>query len=73
MRESHGNQPGDPAKAAAAMIQVVESDDPPLRLALGEDSANGIMQKLDEMKAELEAWKSISLSTAFKSETLAAT
>lgn len=73
MRASHGKQPGDPAKAADAMIQVVESDDPPLRLALGEDSANGIVQKLDAMKAELEAWKFVSISTAFEGETVAAT
>ncbi|GAP96826.1 oxidoreductase [Leptolyngbya sp. NIES-2104] len=66
------SQPGDPAKAAVAMIQVVESDNPPLRLALGEDSANGIAQKLDAMKAELEAWKSVSLSTAFEGETVGA-
>lgn len=69
MQASHGKQPGDPAKAAAAMIQVVESDNPPLRLALGEDSTNGIAQKLDAMKAELEAWKSVSLGTAFEGET----
>lgn len=73
MRASHGKQPGDPAKAAVAMIQVVESDNPPLRLALGEDSANGIAQKLDAMKAELEAWKSVSFSTAFECETVIAT
>lgn len=73
MRVSNGKQPGDPAKAAVAMIQVVESNNPPLRLALGEDSANGIAQKLDAMKAELEAWKSVSLSTAFENETIGAT
>lgn len=73
MRALHGKQPGDPAKAADAMIQVVESDDPPLRLALGEDSANGIMQKLEAMRAELEAWKSVSINTAFEGETVAAT
>lgn len=65
IRASNGKQPGDPAKAAIAMIQVVESDDPPLRLALGEDAVNGIAQKLDAMKSELEAWKSVSTSTAF--------
>lgn len=73
MRASNGKQPGDPAKAAIAMIQVVESDNPPLRLALGEDSANGIAQKLDAMKAELETWKIVSLSTAFAGETVEAT
>ncbi len=65
-QEIDGKQPGDPAKAAAAMIQVVESENPPLRLALGEDSVNGITQKLESMKAELEAWKEVSINTAFE-------
>lgn len=72
MQASSGSQPGDPAKAAIAMIQVVESDNPPLRLALGEDSANGIAQKIDAMKAELEAWKSVSINTAFEDKTVTA-
>ncbi len=38
-----GKQPGDPDKAAAAMIQVVESDTPPLRLALGADAVGAIV------------------------------
>lgn len=66
LQERDGKQPNDPAKAAAAMIQVVESDDPPLRLALGEDSVNLITQKLESMKAELEAWKDVSMNTAFE-------
>jgi NAD(P)-dependent dehydrogenase (short-subunit alcohol dehydrogenase family) len=61
-----GKQPGDPVKAAAAMIQMVETDNPPLRLALGEDSVNGITQKLESMKAELETWKDVSMNTAFE-------
>jgi NAD(P)-dependent dehydrogenase (short-subunit alcohol dehydrogenase family) len=72
-RAMDGKQPGDPAKAAAAMIQVVESDNPPLRLALGDDAVNVIAQKLDAMKAELEAWKPVSLSTAFEGQTIGAT
>lgn len=63
---NNGNQPGDPNKAAAAIIQVVESENPPLRLALGEDSVNIITQKLESMKAELEAWKDVSMNTAFE-------
>lgn len=66
LQERDGKQPNDPAKAAAAMIQVVESDNPPLRLALGEDSVNLITQKLESMKAELEAWKDVSMNTAFE-------
>ena len=66
LQERDGKQPNDPAKAAAAMIQVVESDNPPLRLALGKDSVNLITQKLESMKAELEAWKNVSMNTAFE-------
>ena len=66
LQERDGKQPNDPAKAAAAMIQVVESDNPPLRLALGKDSVNLITQKLESMKAELEAWKDVSMNTAFE-------
>jgi NAD(P)-dependent dehydrogenase (short-subunit alcohol dehydrogenase family) len=65
-QELNGKQPGDPAKAAAAMIQVVESDDPPLRLALGKDSVNGITQKLEAMRAGLEKWKDVSINTALE-------
>lgn len=65
-QEIDGKQPGDPVKAAAAMIQVVETENPPLRLALGEDAVNGITQKLESMKAELEAWKDVSINTAFE-------
>lgn len=61
-----GKQPGDPLKAVAAMIQVVESDDPPLRLALGEDAVKGITQKLEAMKASLEQWKDVSINTALE-------
>jgi NAD(P)-dependent dehydrogenase (short-subunit alcohol dehydrogenase family) len=65
-QDNNGKQPGDPHKAANAIIQVVESDNPPLRLALGEDSVNGITQKLESMKAELEAWKDVSASTVLE-------
>jgi NAD(P)-dependent dehydrogenase (short-subunit alcohol dehydrogenase family) len=56
---------GDPKKAAMAMIQAVDCDNPPLRLALGADAINGINAKLESVKAELDAWKEISMSTAF--------
>jgi NAD(P)-dependent dehydrogenase (short-subunit alcohol dehydrogenase family) len=65
-QELNGKQPGDPVKAAAAMIQVVESNDPPLRLVLGEDAINIITQKLESMKAGLEQWKDVSTNTALE-------
>ena len=72
MNEMDGKQPGDPEKAAQAMIQVVESDNPPLRLALGEDAVNGIEQKLESAKAELDRWRSLSLNTAYEGATVSA-
>jgi NAD(P)-dependent dehydrogenase (short-subunit alcohol dehydrogenase family) len=66
LEEMDGKQPGDPDKAAEAMIQVVESDNPPLRLALGADAVGAIEEKLKSVKAELDAWREVSINTAFE-------
>ncbi|HZR37492.1 MAG TPA: oxidoreductase [Nevskia sp.] len=60
-----GKQPGDPARAAAAMIRVVESERPPLRLPLGEAALNRIRGKLQAVGEELAAWEAVSLGTSF--------
>jgi NAD(P)-dependent dehydrogenase (short-subunit alcohol dehydrogenase family) len=65
LEDMDGKQPGDPDKAAAAMIQVVESDNPPLRLALGADAVAVIEEKLKSVQAELDAWRQVSVNTAF--------
>ncbi|MEH2267145.1 MAG: oxidoreductase [Nostoc sp.] len=56
---------GDPKKAALAMIQAVDSENPPLRLVLGEDAIYAINAKLESVKAELDVWKEVSVNTAF--------
>ena len=58
-------QPGDPNKAAQAMIKVVESDNPPLRLVLGEDAFKAVRQKIESLQKELEEWEEVTLSTSF--------
>jgi short-subunit dehydrogenase len=60
---THGNQDGDPAKGAAAILEIVESENPPLRLVLGQDSFDIIQQKLVQVKEELDQWSHLSLST----------
>jgi len=60
-----GKQPGDPDKAAQALLRLVESDNPPTRLFLGEDALGLVQQKLDEMKAEMTMWDNVSRSTSF--------
>ena len=60
-----GNQPGDPGKAAQALLQLVEAENPPVRLFLGEDALAIVQQKLEQMTAEIAAWESLSRSTGF--------
>jgi NAD(P)-dependent dehydrogenase (short-subunit alcohol dehydrogenase family) len=59
-----GSQPGDPAKAAAAIREVVAAETAPLRLALGADAVDAIAAALDARRAELESWAQLSRSTA---------
>lgn len=60
-----GNQPGDPSKAAQALLALVDAENPPVRLFLGEDALGLVAQKLDRMQDEIGAWKELSRSTSF--------
>jgi NAD(P)-dependent dehydrogenase (short-subunit alcohol dehydrogenase family) len=60
----HGTQPGDPAKAAAAMLAALASESAPLRLALGADAVDAIAGALDRRRDDLVAWEAISRDTA---------
>ncbi|GAB3803818.1 SDR family oxidoreductase [Spirosoma humi] len=54
---------GDPAKAAIAMINLVEHPEPPVHLILGSEAVAILKQADAARKAELETWESVSLST----------
>lgn len=60
-----GKQPGDPAKAAEAIIAAVESETPPLRLILGKYSNDKTRKKLAEADGERAAWEPVGLATEF--------
>jgi NAD(P)-dependent dehydrogenase (short-subunit alcohol dehydrogenase family) len=60
-----GTQPGDPARAAAAIIATVEAADPPGLLVLGQDAVSSLRRVLDAQRAELDAWEPTSVSTGF--------
>lgn len=62
---SNGKQPGDPHKAALAMIQAVESPEPPLRLILGADAFGLWEKKRAAMDEEFAKWRKIGEDTAF--------
>ena len=55
--EQNGKQPGDPVRAALAMIAVVESPEPPLRLLLGKSAMKRLREKLAAWERELDAWE----------------
>ena len=61
----NGKQSGDPAKAARAILQLVEAKDPPAHLLLGPDAVKLVGEKLTALQAELKAWEQVSLSTDF--------
>ncbi|MDR6805745.1 NAD(P)-dependent dehydrogenase (short-subunit alcohol dehydrogenase family) [Dyadobacter sp. BE34] len=64
-QQINGQQPGDPAKAADAMIRIAGKANPPLHLVLGEDAFGMANAKITAFSNELENWKSVSVSTNF--------
>ncbi len=68
IRGYSGNQPGDPIRAAKAMIQVTETENPPLRLLLGEAALKGARMKLDELKKDFDTWEAVTVGADFPKE-----
>jgi NAD(P)-dependent dehydrogenase (short-subunit alcohol dehydrogenase family) len=64
---AHGTQPGDPARAAHAIITAVEADEPPALLMLGPDALRAIRAVFDAQLAELKEWEQTSLGTDLRS------
>jgi short-subunit dehydrogenase len=61
--EKSGKQLGDPAKAARAMLAVIDSDAPPAHLILGSDALGLVRAKLSELAQEITTWEAITRST----------
>ncbi|MFB7656221.1 MULTISPECIES: oxidoreductase [unclassified Streptomyces] len=64
LARNDGRQPGDPVKAAKAVVDVAEAAQPPLRLQLGADAVERVEAKLDLVRRELDQWRHVALSTA---------
>jgi NAD(P)-dependent dehydrogenase (short-subunit alcohol dehydrogenase family) len=60
-----GKQPGDPRKAAQAILKLVASANPPAHLLLGPDAVTLVDAKLLALQAEIDAWRSVSMATDF--------
>ncbi len=59
IRGYSGHQPGDPERAAQAMIDITETPQPPLRLLLGAAALRGARAKIEELKNDVETWATI--------------
>lgn len=66
VRDVDGKQPGDPAKAVAAMIRAVNSDEPSLRLPLGADAVRAIEAKVAAVRADVDANRDAAIDTAYE-------
>ena len=61
--ERSGKQIGDPARAAQAMLTIIDSPSPPTRLLLGSDALRLVREKLAATAGEIAEWEALSRST----------
>lgn len=70
-RDMDGTQPGDPAKAAAAIEAALAADQPPLRLQLGADSVDAVRAHAEALIAESRSWDETARAVAHDGEVAA--
>jgi NADP-dependent 3-hydroxy acid dehydrogenase YdfG len=63
--ENDGKQKGDPLRAVHAMMQVVDSPNPPLRLLLGAAALQRLRGKIDGWQKEVDAWEQVTVGADF--------
>ncbi|MFI1797828.1 oxidoreductase [Streptomyces sp. NPDC020379] len=63
--QGRGQQPGDPDKAAAAVLRIVAAEQPPARLLLGTDALRYVQAGRDAFERDMLAWAELSASTDF--------
>jgi NAD(P)-dependent dehydrogenase (short-subunit alcohol dehydrogenase family) len=64
--DAHGKEPGDPKKAAEAIVSVAEFAEPPLRLLLGSEAYHVVVNKYRESLKSFETWKEVSVNADFE-------
>ena len=61
----NGQQGGDPAKLAKALVQLASRDEPPARWAAGADAVAAVEQKAKDLLAQADAYRELSSSLAY--------
>jgi len=62
----NGNQPGDPRRAAKAIIKAVTAENPPLHLLLGRLAYEQANKKINNLQRDIETWRDITLGADFE-------
>ena len=65
MADHAGHEPGDPAKAAQAILTIADEAAPPLHLLLGEDALKYASYAAAGLQADIDAWKDLTLSIGY--------
>jgi NAD(P)-dependent dehydrogenase (short-subunit alcohol dehydrogenase family) len=60
----NGQQGGDPAKLANALVELASQDEPPLRFAAGADAVEAVETKAKDLLAQVDAYRELSSSLA---------
>jgi NAD(P)-dependent dehydrogenase (short-subunit alcohol dehydrogenase family) len=68
-----GQQPGDPVRAAEAIVTAVEAENTPLRLVLGKIALAAVRGKLAAVAKDIDAWEDVSTGADFPEATVAQT
>ncbi|QRP48604.1 hypothetical protein [Amycolatopsis sp. FDAARGOS 1241] len=58
-----GQEPNNPAKDAAAILDALDAENPPLHFLLGEDALDGLRNHHEAVRADAGAWEELSRST----------
>lgn len=62
-KDKSGHQLGDPAKAAQAMLKIMESNTPPAHLLLGSDALKLVRKQFTDASREIDIWETVTVST----------
>ncbi|WP_107091676.1 oxidoreductase [Streptomyces sp. MMG1533] len=66
--DTHGHQPGDPERAAAAIMAAVDAENPPLRLLLGKVALDVALARLDALRTDFTTWRDVTLSADYPAD-----
>jgi NAD(P)-dependent dehydrogenase (short-subunit alcohol dehydrogenase family) len=68
LRDRNGNQAGDPERAAEIIVDMVDAQRAPLRLALGADAVDNIRAAIRAIETDIVEWAELARSTGYHAQ-----